>query len=89
MCTCARTLGCNSAQDCYVYLGMHYIGPFLFCNLFCCIVGETGVILTSFQFFWSFLPHIEAMTKDFFIIVKLNICLINYAVSQILNVNSF
>ena len=29
------------------------------------------------------------MTKDFFIIVKLNLCLINYAVSQILNVNSF
>ena len=28
------------------------------------------------------------MTKDFFIIVKLNVCLINYAVSQILNVNS-
>ena len=45
--------------------------------------------MNQFWVFCSFLPHIEAMTKDFFIIVKLNVCLINYAVSQILNVNSF
>ena len=41
------------------------------------------------QIFCSFLPHIEAMTRDFFIIVKLILYLINYAVSQVLNVNRF
>ena len=50
--------------------------------------GRPGLDEPVFSF-CSFLPHIEAMTKDFFIIVKLNLCLINYAVSQILNVNSF
>ena len=37
MCTCARNLGCNSTQDCYVYLCNGLCWTFLI-NLFCYIL---------------------------------------------------
>ena len=37
MCTCARNLGCNSAQDCYVYLCNGLCWTFLI-DLFCYIL---------------------------------------------------
>ena len=39
MCTCARNLGCNSAQDCYVYLCNGLCWTFLI-NLFCYILSK-------------------------------------------------
>ena len=48
MCTCARNLGCNSTQDCYVYISvMDYAGP-LFSFLLTCFATYYANLCESF-----------------------------------------